>query len=108
MEDEPHTPEESLDSIMWRLNDAKLRLDFASQYVEDVESDYLSSITPSADPDTIERAIRAMGSAREEYLHMFEIYQDFVTRWKADHNGAGPQAGSGSDQPDPTRDREEP
>lgn len=101
------TPEESLDSLKRKVADAKLRLDFASQYVEEIDSDFRSGLTPSPNSSDRERATRAQNSAHEEYLRVLKIYEDFVARGKAAHNGAGVRSQTGS-QPDSTADREEP
>ena len=92
MEDGRPRPEESQESLKRRVDDAKLRLDFARAYVKEVESDDRAGRIPSKYADARERSIRAQRSARDEYLRVLKIYEDFVARGKAAHNGAGPKA----------------
>ena len=91
MEDGRPKPEESLDSLNRRVDNAKLRLDFASQHLKQVHADHRSGAIPSTDPDAREHAIRAKREARDEYQRVLKIYENFIARGKAAHNGAGPK-----------------
>ena len=92
MDDGRPNPEESLNLVKRRVDDAKLRLDLASAYVKEVDSDDRSGRIMSRYPDAREHALRAQRSAHAEYQRVLKIYEDFVARGKAAHNGAGPEA----------------
>ena len=66
---------------LWRqrLNDAKLRVDFARNFVLEVERDFPSSEIPSSDGlFAHEKAIRAENDALAEYLRVRRIYDDLI------------------------------
>ena len=90
MEDGRPKPEE-LDSLNQRVNDAKLRLDFASQYLKEVHADDRAGAIPSTDPGARVYATRAKREARDEYQRILKIYEEFIARGKAAHNGPGPK-----------------
>lgn len=64
-----------------RLNDAKLRVDFARNYVIEVEHDFLAPDLPGADGNVAYgRARRAENLALSEYNHILGIVGALVLR----------------------------
>ena len=66
---------------LWRsrLNDAKLRLDFARNYVADVQRDHPSGDIPESDYHFADqKALRSENLALEEYNRVLRIYPDLV------------------------------
>ena len=60
-----------------RLNDVRLRLDFARNYVEEIER------IPSRDEPLqaeLREAQAAKSAARLEYFRMLELYRDLIVR----------------------------
>lgn len=110
MEDEHFSLEESVQSLKRRIDDAKLRLDFASIHIKEVRRDHRSGTLPSSDPDARARAIHARRNARAEFRRVLRIYQDFIARNKALDGGARPTLnGAGGNHRDAiTKSDEEP
>ena len=60
-----------------RLRDAKLRLDFAQNYVREVQRDY-SSLPATDGQYALQRAVRAENVALAEYHRVLKIYTDLT------------------------------
>ena len=60
-----------------RLRDAKLRLDFAKNYLKEVQKDY-SSLAAADGQYALQRAVRAENVALREYNHVLRIYTNLV------------------------------
>ena len=70
---------------LWRARvaDAKLRLDFACQFVREVERDFPLGGEPSPDGRFArERALRLENLARNEYGRVLRLYSDLVVAGK--------------------------
>ncbi len=70
---------------LWRarLRDAKLRLDFARQYVKEVEDEYKPGDLPASDAHFAMRAaLRAETFALTEYRRILRIFADLVLEGK--------------------------
>ena len=70
-----------LDFWRARLNDAKLRVDFASNYVKEVQRD-LETLSPADGDLAMERAIRAQNLALSECNRILRIFTDLVVEGK--------------------------
>jgi hypothetical protein len=67
---------------MWRgrLNDARLRLDFAHKYVKEVERDFPSGEIPENERQfSYQHGLRAESLALAEYRRILRIFTDLVT-----------------------------
>ena len=91
MEDEHSSPEESVRSLKRRIDDAKLRLDFASIHIKEVRRDHRSGTIPSSDPGARASAIHARRNARAEFRRVLRISQNFIARTNAPDGGARPR-----------------
>lgn len=60
---------------LWRsrLEDAQLRLDFARNYLNEIQQDF-----PAGDSPALADAIRAESIAQTEYLRVLRIFSEFV------------------------------
>jgi hypothetical protein len=65
-----------------RVENVKLHLDFATQYLKEVGEDHRSGRIPSTSSDARENAIRAYLEAVAEYVNISRIYRDLVLRGK--------------------------
>jgi hypothetical protein len=66
-----------------RLRDAQLRLDFARNFLKEVQRDFSASALPVADGRyTLEKALRAELSAIAEYWRVLSILTDLLTEGK--------------------------
>lgn len=77
------TPDRKLLEEIWRqrLNDAKLRLDFTRNYLQEVRQDYSAgSIPENVEHAAHEQALRAEEVALAEYSQVLRIYDDLTTR----------------------------
>ena len=64
-----------------RLSDAKLRLEFARNYVIEVKQDFLSPDIPGADGHfAFRQALRAESAAFSEYNLVLRIFSDLALR----------------------------
>ncbi len=64
-----------------RLQDAKLRLDFAHNYVLEVERDFPRAELPSPDGTLAhQKALRFETAALAEYRRVLQIYTDLMVR----------------------------
>ena len=69
-----------------RLNDVRLRLDFARNYVEEIER------IPSRDAPLqaeLREAQTAKHTARQEYYRVLELYRDLIVRGRIPRDVAG-------------------
>ena len=63
------------------LTDARLRLDFARNYVAEVMRDFPSTDIPAADSNfAYRKAIRAESLALREYARVLRIYRDLTVQ----------------------------
>lgn len=86
------TREESEAIWQKRLEDAKQRLEFASNYLQEVRDDLNSGGVSLADGHfAYRRAIRAERIARSEFLRVLRIFHDLVVNGKlpAEEHGHG-------------------
>ncbi len=70
---------------LWRqrVNDAKLRLDFASNYVKEIQRDFSSGELPAPDGHfAYQQALRAESFALGEYRRVLAIFTGLVTHGK--------------------------
>ena len=70
---------------LWRLrlNDAKIRLDFARTYVKEVQADLQSGTVPEPDGSFgFQKALRAENFALADYGRVLGIFTDLVVRGK--------------------------
>ena len=61
-----------------RVENIKLHLDFAAQYLREVGDDHRAGRMPQSDSDARENAIRAYTEALTEFINVSKIYQDLV------------------------------
>ena len=70
---------------LWRqrLNEAKLRLDFASNYVKEIQRDFSSGELPAPDGhDAYQQALHAESHAIAEYRRILRIFSELVVSGK--------------------------
>jgi hypothetical protein len=75
------TPDRRILEDLWRsrLNDAKLRLDFAHGYLAAVQGDYAARDIPASDHHfAYQKALRAEGLALQEYRRVLHIFADLL------------------------------
>lgn len=68
---------------LWRnrLKDARLRLDFARNYVTEIQRDFSSNELPSPDGHyALGKALRGETAALREYHRILRIFADIVTK----------------------------
>jgi hypothetical protein len=71
-----------------RVEDAGLRLDFARNFVEEVQRDVAAHAVPAADGTfSYQRAVRAENVAAVEYGRVLRIYADLVVNGKPPDEG---------------------
>ena len=81
MRDGP-TQRQALENL-WRerLNDAKLRLDFARNFVKELQRDHLAGGVPPPDGEfAFRKALTAENRALAEYNRVLHIFSDLVVR----------------------------
>jgi len=80
---------------LWRcrLQDARLRLDFARNYTKEIQRDFPNNEIPSPDGAYAQqRAIRGENAALAQYRRVLEIYTNLVTRGEIPAETAWPQS----------------
>jgi hypothetical protein len=70
---------EALEELWFRrVIDARLRLDDARDYLQEVVRDFPSNTTSSSDPFAYQKAVNAENSALREYARVQRIYYDLT------------------------------
>ena len=80
-----------------RLKDAALRVDFARNYVKEVQRDFPADTLPSTDGRYLQRALHAQTLALKEYQRVLRIYTDLVVHGKIPDEAHWPRAASEGD-----------
>ena len=75
-----------------RMENAKLRLDFAINYLKEIEDDRRAGRALATDLDFHRLAVRAETQAREEYERISRIYEDLVCQGKIPEDEEGPES----------------
>jgi hypothetical protein len=65
-----------------RVENVKIRLDFATHHLKEIGDDHRLGRIPPTDPDARENAIRAYTEVLAEYVSVSKIYQDLVLHGK--------------------------
>lgn len=77
--DRDPTARKDIENLRLCVQDAKLRLDFAVNYLKEVEEDGRSQLMPASESDlALQLAIKAEREARVVYLKTLKVYEDLL------------------------------
>lgn len=74
-----------------RLHDTALRLDFARNFVKELQRDFSAGALPSADGRYFQRALYAENSALKEYERVLRIFTDLTVHGKIPNESDAPR-----------------